>query len=420
MKLTKSVVDRAAPPASGQTFIRDSVLQGFALRITASGAKSFVVEVRVDGRVRRKTLGRYGALTVEAARRQAQQFLGKVATGVDPVAEAQVERARQITLAEVFEDYVATRKGLRPSTLFDYRRQLRKAFSDWQNRPLASISKDAVARRHARLGEKSPAQANNAMRVLRALFNFAAGQYEDSEGRSLFPENPVNRLSHTRAWYPDKRRRTWITPTQLPAWFAAVETLRAESADFYDRSVGDLLLLLLFTGLRRSEGLQLRWDWIDLDGGILTIPDTKNHEPLRLPLSDFLAELLADRRERVTGPYVFPGTGEAGHLIEPRPQMRKVVEASEVPFTLHDLRRTFITIGESLDIPVYAIKALVNHKMHNDVTAGYVVINAERLREPMQRITNHLLDVAHGRKGALLPFERPGRAEVESGTPTRG
>jgi len=402
VKLTKSVVDHVEPPAAGQAFYRDAVLRGFALRVTAGGIKSFVVEKRVGDRVRRKTLGRYGDLTVEQARKRAESFLGKVADGVDPVTEAAIERARKVTLAEVFEAYVATRKGLRPATVFDYRRQMRKAFGDWQDRPLASISKDAVARRHARLGEASPAQANNAMRVLRALFNFAHHQYEDSEGHSLFPENPVSRLSHTRAWYPDKRRRTWIAPTQLPAWFAAVEDLRGAEAPYYDRAVGDLLLLLLLTGLRRGEGLGLRWSDIDLEARTLSITETKNREPLLLPLSDFLAELFTERRRLVDGEWVFPGTGEHGRLMEPRPQMRRITKVSGVAFTLHDLRRTFITVAESLDIPYYAIKRLVNHKMHSDVTAGYIVPNVDRLRGPMQQITDYMLRIAREREGGQV------------------
>ena len=62
-----------------------------------------------------------------------------------------------------------------------------------------------------------------------------------------------------------------------------------------------------------------------------------------------------------------------------------------MPFTLHDLRRTFITIAESLDIPGYALKRLMNHKDPNDVTAGYIVSDVERLRGPMQRITEFLV-----------------------------
>lgn len=71
--------------------------------------------------------------------------------------------------------------------------------------------------------------------------------------------------------------------------------------------------------------------------------------------------------------------------------MHKVVENSEVPFTLHDLRRTFITIAKSLDISVYSLKCLPNYKMQNDITVGYVVLDTERLRKFIQMITDYLL-----------------------------
>lgn len=402
MHLTKTEVDRIEPPRSGQQFYRDSLVVGFALRVTASGVKSFVVEKRIGGKVRRKTLGRYGVLTVVQARRQAQAFLGQVASGVDPIDQARDKKARAVTLSQVFEAYLATRKGLKPNTVFDYQRNMREAFPDWQDRALASITKDAVARRHRKLGEKSPARANNAMRVLRALFNFARYQYEDADGHSLFPENPVSRLSHTRAWYPVGRRRTVITATQLRPWYVALQTLRGPDAEGYDRTVGDFLLLLLLTGLRRSEAMALQWSDVDLQAQTLTVPETKNGEPLTLPLSDMLMEILDARQALTEGPWVFPGRGESGHLVEPRPQMRKITQASGVTFTLHDLRRTFITVAESLDIPVYAIKRLVNHKLGSDVTAGYVVITVDRLREPMQRITNTMLSHAGIRRGKTV------------------
>ena len=71
--------------------------------------------------------------------------------------------------------------------------------------------------------------------------------------------------------------------------------------------------------------------------------------------------------------------------------MAHVIKATGIHFTVHDLRRTFITIAESLDIPAYALKRLMNHKMSNDVTAGYIVADVDRLRKPMQLITDYIL-----------------------------
>ncbi|MCB1737473.1 MAG: integrase arm-type DNA-binding domain-containing protein [Gammaproteobacteria bacterium] len=396
MRLTKTVVDHLPTPNSGQAIYRDELLVGFGVRVTPSGVKSFIVEKRIGGRVTRKTLGRFGPLTVEQGRKEAQKFLGKVATGIDPIAEQREDQARQVTLGQVFDAYIATRSGLKASTVHDYQRIMREAFARWANRPIAQISKDDVQKLHHQLGERSPARANNAMRVLRALFNFASGQYEDSQGRSLFPENPISRISHTRGWYRVERRRTVIKKSELAPWYGAVETLRGEGPGSSGRDVGDYLLLLLFTGLRRSEGMTLRWESVDLTEQTLTITETKNREPLILPLPDILVGVLTERAAHASGEYVFPGRGGVSHLKEPRTQMNRVTEQSGVTFTLHDLRRTFITIAESLELSQYAIKQLVNHKMHNDVTAGYVVMNPERLRPAMGRIANEIL-LAAGR-----------------------
>lgn len=409
MRLTKTVVDQATTPEKGQRFLRDEALPGFALRITHGGAKSFIVEKRINGRVRRQTLGRYGPLTVEQARKEAQKVLGRIAAGADPIAERQEALARSVTLSEAFAAYLAARKDLKASTLKDYHQLMNTAFRDWQHRELAAITKDHIARRHAKLGEKSPARANNAMRLLRAVYNFASYTYEDSHGQSLFPENPVRRLNHTRAWYTVERRRTYLKRGDLPAWFEAAQNLRGEDADPNGQTVADYLLLLLFTGLRRGEAMQLRWKDVDFPGRALTIPDTKNHDPLILPLSDYVYGLLEERRELGEAPWVFPGAGPKGYLIEPRRHIGKITAQSGVSFTLHDLRRTFITVAESLDISIYAIKRLVNHRMRNDVTAGYVVMDVERLREPMQKITDQLRALAGDTTPAeVVPIHRQG------------
>ena len=149
----------------------------------------------------------------------------------------------------------------------------------------------------------------------------------------------------------------------------------------------DYLLLILFTGLRRTEAASLPWSQVDFDERSLTVVDTKNGETHVLPLTDFLFDLLKQRRALTDSPFVFPGTGKTSYINNHNKPMAKVVERSGVAFTLHDLRRTFITIAESLDISAYALKRLLNHKMTNDVTAGYIITDVERLREPMHRIT---------------------------------
>lgn len=389
-KLTKTYVESLPFPASGQAFHRDPELKGFGLRV-GSSSKVYIAENKVNGKTVRVTIGRHGLYTAEQARAQAKEMLLMMSKGINPNDVTKEKKVRGITLQQVFEDFLEARKALKPRTIYDYKRIMGTYLAIWNKKPIAEISKDMIARRHREIGEKSEAQANLTMRFLRALFNFAAGQYEDSKGGSLIIENPVKRLSQTRAWYRVERKQTVIKPNQLPEWYSAVESLREDSASLQSGLVADYLLFVLFTGLRRQEAAKLTWDNVDLEGRTFTIPDTKNHLPLTLPITDFIYDVLQKRKSTASAPhYVFEGHGTSGYLIEPRKQIQKIIEASSVSFTIHDLRRTYITIAESLDISAYAIKRLVNHKMNNDVTAGYIITDVERLREPMEKISRCL------------------------------
>lgn len=388
IKLNKKTVDNIQPPASlngkpTQVFYRDSDLTGFGLKVTNAGSKVYIIETRINGKSKRITLGKHGQLTTEQARRQAQIMLGEIAQGNDPVAEKQNKRVQAVTLLECYQDYLKIRHNLKENTLHDYKRCIEGALEDWLDKPLTAITKDMVEQRHQKLGKKSAARANNTMRVLRALFNFALERYEDNKGKAVIQVNPVNRLSKTRGWYEVKRRQTLLTPTQLRPWFEATHKLNNEVTR-------DYLHFLLFTGLRRSEASRMTWDDVDFNEKVFLIPETKNNEPHRLPMSVFLEELLRRRYLQAEKKWVFPSPVTDGPLKEPRTALAKITSESGIEFTLHDLRRTFITIAESLDIPAYALKRLLNHKFSNDVTAGYIVPNTERLRVPMQNITNYI------------------------------
>ncbi|WP_218814603.1 tyrosine-type recombinase/integrase [Rickettsiella endosymbiont of Dermanyssus gallinae] len=394
MKLTKIVVDKLQLPTSGnQKRYYDSVMTGFGVRVTAKGAKAFFVEKMIKGKQKRLTIGRYPALTVEQARKEAQKLLGKIATGVDPIAESKASKQRSFTLQEVFNDYINARKSLKPSTILDYQRAFNQVIPDWLNKSFLSITKEMVFLRHEAHGkERSESRANDAMRVLRALFNFAMNEYEDDKGKPLIFENPVKRLSHKRAWYRIERRQSVIKRHELAQWYQGLQKLTHRYDAKQAEMMKDYFLFVLFTGLRREEAATVRWENVDFKDFTLTVTKTKNGQVHTLPLSTFLYELLLRRKNETISDFVFPATnGKKGHLTEPRKAMLKVAKESGIEFTVHDLRRTFITLAESLDIPVYVLKRLLNHALVTDVTAGYVVINIERLRKPMQLVTDALV-----------------------------
>lgn len=390
-KLTKSFVDSVPLTSIGkQSFYRDSDLKGFALRV-GSTSKVYVAEGKVKSKVVRVTIGKHGVFTTEQARLQARELLLMMAKGINPNDKEREEAARGVTLEQALQDFLTARKSLKPTTAYDYRRTINCYLPDWKNRPLLEITKDMVAKRHSLIGQRSQAQANLVMRYLRAIFNFATAQYEDSKGESLIPNNPVKRLSQTRAWYRIERRQTVIKAHALASWYAAVMNIKNDSHGKNRETIRDYLLLVLFTGLRKEEAARLTWDNIDFLDKTLTILDTKNRQDHTLPLSNFLYGLLQYRKREAVNEYVFPNVNGTGRINDQRKQMDHVTEESGVKFTIHDLRRTFITIAESLDISAYALKRLLNHKMTSDVTAGYIIMDVERLRIPMQKITDHLL-----------------------------
>lgn len=392
LRLIKSVIDKLEPmPGKDQSFYRDETLKGFALRITSGGVKSFIVETRINSKVKRVTLGKYGNITAEEARKQAKSLLGSVAKGDDPIAEKKTQWVNAMPLKQVLSDYLKARKDLKPRTLTDYHAVLHEVVPDWLDKPITKITREMIAKRHSQHGTtNSKARANNAMRVLRAIFNFAMYEYQTGDGQPILVVNPVKYLSHTRGWFRVDRKQTVIKPHQLADWYSGIIRLVEQEAYRNALLWHDYFLLLLFTGMRKTEAASLHWDDIDLKSKTITLQDTKNREVHTLPMSDFIYELLERRSRQKTSEFIFPADSKTGYIYEPKKAVLKVAELSGVPFTLHDLRRTFATIAEGLDLPAYALKRLLNHKMNNDVTAGYIMKDVERLRKPMQRIADFL------------------------------
>jgi integrase len=371
----------------------------FGLYVTKAGAKCFFISRTVDGETKRLTLGRFPDLTLENARKKADRLAGLVAEGVDPIKQKAVSRAKQVTLSEVFEEYLTQRNvKLAANTEANYRTIMRRHLSDWQGVPLAKISRAMVEERHRELGKISPTSANKSMRVLRAIFNFANGKYEDFDGRSLFPENPVNRLKTSKSWNKESRRTNVLVENDMRGWYEAVQ---AQATCKFGRSIADCLVFILLTGLRRREATNLRWADIDLKNRTFIVRSTKNGKPLHLPLSDFLLELLMQRKLQTESEWVFPGESDDAPIKEPKTRVAIIRSQCEVHFTVHDLRRTFITTAESLEIGTYALKALVNHDSRQswDVTEGYVIMTPERLRQPMDKITTKIVSNLLGGEG---------------------
>lgn len=398
IKFTKPKLSSIEPPESGRTDYYDTEAKGLQLRVTAGGTKTFAVRKRIDTKMVRTTLGRFPDMAIDQARRQAAQKVAEMLDGVNPNDAKRVARARGVTLKECLDDYLSTRADLAESTIKGYQQSMGKHLEAWYTKPLKEISRDMVEQRHKRISEKHPVAANNVMRTLRALFNFANGKYEGAEGEVLFADNPVSRLSHNRQWTPEKRRQTIIKSGELAGWFMGVDTLRDDAhGDTNEPAyvVADYLEFILLTGLRRDDALKLRWDQVELDAAIMNpVIHKKKQEVISLPLSDYVMGILKRRYANRVNEYVFTGRYGKERMDDPKKQIAKVVERTGIKFSSHDLRRTFITVAGSLELSGYTVKRLCTHTISNDVTGGYIIFDAERLREPSQRIETMILKQA--------------------------
>ncbi len=269
---------------------------------------------------------------------------------------------------------------------------------------IADITAELVQRRHRELsGGHGPAWANVAMRVLRLLINYAAMRFDDGSGKPLIAVNPVKRLGQARLWNDIERRETVLRVEDMPAWREGLAGVSDIGRDY--------LLLVLLTGLRRREAAGLRWADIEVDKArTLTVRDTKNGRDHVLPLSTQLLDLLIRRRAATDGLFVFPGRNAGTCIAEVKTLTQAVAKASGVRTSVHDLRRTFATTAERLDISSYAVKRLLNHMTGNDVTAGYIVTDIERLRRPMQAISDFLFRAMDGAGSNVVSMQGPAHA----------
>jgi integrase len=378
IKLTEKAVEKLkAPTASGkQELFWDSKTTGFAVLLSGvSNTRTYVVQAAVNGRTRRITVGRVDLLKLEDARKEAKLKLADLTKGIDPKA---IKRGIP-TLGEAFRQFLEARSGgLSKNSVSAYSSLVLRHLDPWLQTPINLIATDMIETRHRKLGEDvGPAAANGTMRALRLIWNFLLEKKPD-----LGP-NPV-RLK--KRWHELPIRTRLVTGDQLPAFYRAVMALPNDVHR-------DYLLMLLFTGLRRREAAALRWDHIDFKAKTMRIPAevTKSGKKLDLPLTDFLLDMLVRRRALGNaGGWVFPSNSASGYLTEPKYALDQVEAICGIEVSPHDLRRTFITTAESCDISVMALMALVNHSAGKSVTAGYVQLTPERLREPAQKVSNRL------------------------------
>ncbi len=367
---------------------------------------SYIVQTRAGkaGKSVTHFIGKTQEISFHDAKSQAMKALASIRSGNDLNAEiaAQQERseAQSLTLGQVFADYISE-QTLRPRTLSLYQALVRLYLSDWKDKPIVSISRDSIQKRLQTLvnepgtrGDRT-AQAAQCYRLLHALFEFAIQKQDyEVDGKPILEVNPAkNKGKRKKTWNKTQVRDGIVHEDDLASWYSSLVKIK-------NLVLRDAILFTMFSGMRRSEVLTLTWQEVDFRRNKVTVRAeiAKTGKKREIPLTDVLLSILKSRHNArtLTNNHVFPGMNQGQSLVEPRRAINAVrkemrEKGIESSWTLHDLRRSYIT-HSTLLIPYPALKELVGHSMGNkDITEKhYVRLDLESLRPEAQIIANWL------------------------------
>jgi integrase len=347
-KLSDADVRKALPPARGQRFLWDSSIKGFALRVTARGAKSFVLDYRTNGRQRRITLGNYPDWTVQAARASAKAMKRDVDLGQDPMGERHDLREAP-TVQDLWERYAVEKLVTKAArTQLDER-------SMWQKIILPRLAKHRVREvtftdvdelhRDITRVRQTPVRANRVVEALRGAFNLAIRWHWRQD-------NPAKGVRRN----PEEKRNRYLGKAELTALARALN-------DHPEATSANAIRLLMLTGARRGEVLNATWNMFDLENGIWTKPSahTKQRRIHRVPLSRPALELLKAMRIEAKSPFVFCG-------------------AEGKPLT--EIKRTWVSICKKAGLIEHVQKRARSGKLLTDKNTGAPIM----IEQPNVRI----------------------------------
>ena len=372
---TQQRIEKLPTPEKDRKDYYDTEVSKLMCRVSASGNKSFCVLKRMStGKLQRVTLGKWPDVSVSDARKMAQAALTELAQGVNLTEEKRKQKLRGITLQELLDKYLADKTDLREASILDYTKKVNQGFSDWLNKPICEISRDMVLTRR----KQFEGGRDNKLRVLRLLMRYAVVTLK------ALDENPVDVLRDGSLWKKPTRKKRMIQSDNLKDWYQSVLNLENERAKVY-------LLLLIHTGLRDTDVRYLEWKDVDFKNDCFIARDTKNHSDFTAYIAPQIKPYLRSLQALTgTGQYLFTGDAKDGIMNIPRKPITQVCNETGIEFSSHDLKRTFLTIGEAAMIPFSLLKALANHKTDSDVTGGYINPEANTLRQATYKIADYI------------------------------
>jgi integrase len=389
--ITTDFAKRLERPAKGSSITYDhskgddptKVVSGFGLRVTAAGAKSFILNYRASGQERRLTIGRWPDWTVSRARGQARELRVRVDRGEDPLAERVALRVAP-TMRDLADRYIAEHlPHKRPSSAKDDRAMLtRWVLPALGSKKVAAIRPGDIEDLHAKVTRAGrPIAANRLLSLLSKMFSLAIRwEYRG--------DNPAKGAVNLN---PEVRRKKYLKPVDIARLTMALN-------DCKNRQAANAMRLLLLTGARRGEVEGATWGQFDLEAGTWLKPasTTKQKSDHFLPLSAPVLELLAE----IKG----PGEPEPEETLFRCPNLRRSWErvrkaAGLDGIRLHDLRHTFASILVSAGATLPLIGALLGHS-NPATTARYAHLMLDPQRAAAERV------------GAIVTGSESGAADI--------
>jgi integrase len=357
--LTDAAVRRLPLPAKGNRVTYDDDVPGFGCRVTAGGARSFVLNyVTRGGRERRITIGGCSDdWSTTEARREAKRLRHLIDQGGDPLADIEDERAAP-TVTDLIERFKAEHlPKRRASTVDAYTRMLDKHIGPHfgPHIKVADVRFEDIDALHRRLTRNgSPYMANRCVAVLSKMFSMA-------ERWRMRTDNPARGIEKNS----EAKRKRYLSGDELSRLVTAL-------AGYSDQQIANAFRLLLLTGARRGEVLAMEWGALDLGAGIWTKAGstTKQKTDHVVPLSAPARQLLSEIRDQYIRlhpkkplpQYVFPGSGESGHVVEIKKGWAAICKRAGITkLRIHDLRHSFASQLISGGAPLALIGSLLGH-----------------------------------------------------------
>lgn len=402
VKLTQSIIDWL-PAKPYEYSIGEALVPSLVVRVRGkSGSKTFYVVRKANGQVIRSKICANGerpySIGSQSVLVKARAVIAEIYEGITPASKrAAANKAKQesarvaVTLRDACTAYIDA-KNRAVSTTEGYQRFRDNHLQHWAGRQLISITEDDVADLHDEITEEVGAvAANNVLRFFRAVWKFHRRKLNLGDSPTIIFTKEGDNVKN---WNPESRRTRFVAKEELKPWWEATERLRKEYAGNGDLAA-DYLQFAVLTGLRRREITKLKWEDINDRRRTFLVADNKSNRPYELPITDDLKAIL-DRRRNESRPF---------NIEEPKKFITQVAQWSDVPFSTHDLRRTFLSHATAVNISLPVQKELVNHSRKNDVTDGYVQIDVDLLRDASEKIQCFILAWA-GLSAKVIPIMR--------------